>query len=214
MRCPQCGKRNSDQLSFCASCGNPLPLAPEAQSLGASTANNEPTDSPPDAATEMQADMSAPPAWRPAARPTSSSSSDRSLAFSRPGTVTLLAILQFFGAAMALFGAIAFIGTLLFSNDDLAADTEVALAIIGGICGVVSLLALACGIGLWRLKSYGRRLQLVLCWILLVVVPIGTIISIAILVYMYKPGVIVLFSGRPRDELTQKEADQLAAVSP
>jgi hypothetical protein len=66
--------------------------------------------------------------------------------------------------------------------------------------------SIVCGIGLWKLRSYGRTMQMISAGIGLLGIPIGTIISIAILVYMAKPGVKVLFSGKQAHELTPDEA--------
>jgi len=68
-------------------------------------------------------------------------------------------------------------------------------------------------VGLWKLKPYGRTIQLVFAWIGLIGIPIGTIISILILVYLFKPGIKALFSGKPIAELTGDELTQIAAVT-
>lgn len=74
-------------------------------------------------------------------------------------------------------------------------------------------LQLACGLGLWKMKSDGRTLQLVFAWIGLLAIPIGTIISILILACLFKPGIKVLFSGKPASELTAAEWAHVGAVS-
>jgi type IV pilus assembly protein PilA len=74
-------------------------------------------------------------------------------------------------------------------------------------------LQIACGIGLWKLKGYGRTIQLVFAWIGLIGFPIGTVISILILVYLFKPGIKILFSGKPAGEMTGEEFSQAAAMS-
>jgi hypothetical protein len=56
-------------------------------------------------------------------------------------------------------------------------------------------------------------MQLVFAWIGLIGIPIGTIISILILVYLFKPGIKALFSGKPVTELTVDELTQIAAVT-
>jgi type II secretory pathway pseudopilin PulG len=82
----------------------------------------------------------------------------------------------------------------------------------------VVLLAMAslsffCGRGLWKLRSYGRAIQLVFSWIGLLALPIGTIIHLLILLYLYRPGIKVLFSGRSAEQLTAVEVTQLQKVA-
>ena len=67
----------------------------------------------------------------------------------------------------------------------------------------------ACG----QLKRYGRTIQLALSWVGLLGFPAGTLISIVILFYLYRPGVKLLFSERAAGEFTAEEAAEIAAVS-
>ena len=127
----------------------------------------------------------------------------------RPGIVTVLAVLQFIGAGFCLLAAFA-----ILTLGPLGSETpEAPEAIIGAMFGAVGLTQLMCGIGLWTLKPYGRILQMVLAWIGLLGIPVGTIISILILVYMFKPGIKTLFSGRPAQDLTPQELAQVAAAT-
>jgi type IV pilus assembly protein PilA len=127
----------------------------------------------------------------------------------RPGVVTLLAVLQFIGAgawlvlggvclAVGLFGETAESGFIIVLGVILLAS-----GIVQGICGT----------GLWKLKRYGRTIQLVLAVIGLVGFPVGTIISILIIVYLRKPGIRLLFSEKPPSELTREELSQIALAS-
>jgi type IV pilus assembly protein PilA len=126
----------------------------------------------------------------------------------RPGLITLLAVLQFIGAAFSLVaGGITLIGAGISTSPGPLAG------IIGSVFVGIGVLELTCGIGLWKLKNYGRTLQLVFAWIGLIGIPIGTVISILILVYMLKPGVKLLFSGRPASEMSGGELTQIAAVT-
>ena len=118
----------------------------------------------------------------------------------RPTIISVLAVLQFIGAAIWLLVGVVAIGSLAISNSG-----QVETAFGGLLLGGLGTLQLACGIGLWKLKRYGRTLQLVFAWIGLIGIPIGTIISILILVYFFKPGIKVLFSGKPVTELTTDE---------
>ena len=127
----------------------------------------------------------------------------------RPGIVTLLAVLQFIAATILLLGGA--IGTFaaLMSEDPDRGLGLLAAVVLGG----VGVLQLACGIGLWKLKPYGRVLQIVLAVIGLLGIPIGTIISIFILIYMFKPGIRALFSGKAIPELTRAELVEIAALT-
>ena len=127
--------------------------------------------------------------------------------FSRPGVITVLAVLQFIAAAVFLpAGAIAAIALIVEPPRDPVAIAGCLILLAGGV------FMLLCGIGLWRLKSYGRILQMIGAGIGLLAIPLGTIISIAILVYLSKPGVKLLFSGRAPETLTPEERAQVAAA--
>lgn len=126
----------------------------------------------------------------------------------RPRTITLLAALQFFLAPIWLLGGLAVAVSVV------AGPAGQADAAVGGFLSLgLGALQLACGIGLWRLKSYGRTLQLVFAWIGLIGFPIGTVISIVLLVYLFKPGTKVLFSGKSASDLTATEVAQVRAIS-
>jgi len=128
-------------------------------------------------------------------------------AFRRPGIVTLLAVLNFGGAAVSLFYTAA-LGLAALGPP----QGETALLIGGAVVfAVVALLQIATGIGLWSLKAWGRTLQIALAIFGLLGIPCGTIVSALILFYMFKPGVRVLFSERSPRELTP---DELALVAP
>jgi type II secretory pathway pseudopilin PulG len=129
--------------------------------------------------------------------------------YRRPGIVTLLAVLHFIsGPISILVGLIvAFAG--ISETDTTARSLVTGLGVIYAAIGAVSL---ACGVGLWNLKSYGRRIQLVLSYIGLLGIPIGTVISILILVYFSKAGVKVLFSEIPPTRLSPGDAAELARL--
>ena len=137
--------------------------------------------------------------------------------FRRPPIVTVLAVLQIVGAAMALPGALMILAMGLFYVPSQAGSgfaTSVGLAfVIPFIVAAIGALQLACAIGLLKLKPYGRTLQLVLAWIGLIGFPIGTIVSVLVLVYFSKPGIRALFSGKPRAEMSERELTNIAAVT-
>jgi general secretion pathway protein G len=73
--------------------------------------------------------------------------------------------------------------------------------------------ALVCGHGLWTLRPHGWYVQVGLSILGLLGFPLGTIINILILYYMFKPGVRVLFSGKPVERLGPVERAQLLSLS-
>jgi len=122
------------------------------------------------------------------------------VAIRRPGVVTVLAVLQFAGGAFLLLTAI-----LLMMASGRGEDRSIGI-LIGALLALLGALQLSCGFGLWSLRSWGRVLQMIFAGIGLLAIPLGTVISILILVYLSKPGVRVLFSGKHPNRLTAAEA--------
>jgi type IV pilus assembly protein PilA len=137
--------------------------------------------------------------------------------FRRPPIVTVLAVLQIVGSAMALPGAVMALAMGPFYVPSQAGSgfaTSVGLAfLIPFVAAAIGALQLGCAIGLLKLKPYGRTLQLVLAWIGLIGFPIGTIVAVLVLVYFSKPGIRALFSGKPRSEMSERELTNIAAVT-
>jgi type II secretory pathway pseudopilin PulG len=127
-------------------------------------------------------------------------------ALKRPGLVTLLAVMYgltaVFNLSIASWGASAL-------SKGRGPDTG-AILFVTLLFGVGGALQAACAIGLWRLKPYGRRIALVFSYIGLIGIPIGTLISVFVLLYLRKPGLRLLFSGR---DLTPAELETAAAAS-
>ncbi len=128
----------------------------------------------------------------------------------RPAIVSLLAVLQIIGGAFWMLGAIVGLVRAVLGSGEPQADAI--MLVVAVVCGVIGGLQLACGAGLWQLKPIGRTLQVVFAWIGLLGIPVGTVISILILIYLNKPGIKLLFSGRPTSEWSQEEFAQLAAL--
>ncbi len=126
----------------------------------------------------------------------------------RPMLVTLLAILHFISAGFLIIAA-AVTGFATMGSTD-------GNPLVGGIVVfalvVFAVLQLACGAGLWTLQPYGRTLQLVLAFFGLLAFPFGTIISILLLVYFFKPGVKAIFSGKPGSQFTADEVRHVTAL--
>ncbi|MBI2840083.1 MAG: hypothetical protein HYX75_17345 [Acidobacteria bacterium] len=124
----------------------------------------------------------------------------------RPTIVTVLAVLQFIGGGVFGLGALALLAA--------AASRE---AGAGSFIFLFALLAAAalqilCGHGLWQLKSHGRSIQIVLACIGLLAIPLGTVISVLILIYLFRPGAKILFSGKTWAELTPAERGAVAQL--
>jgi len=118
-------------------------------------------------------------------------------------------VLQFIGGPVLIASGVAIgVSSALPDAGNAVPTVPVAIALLG--CGA---LELVCGIGLWKLKRYGRTIQLALSWVGLLGFPAGTFISIVILVYLYRPGIKLLFSERAAGQFTSDEAAQIAAVS-
>jgi len=127
--------------------------------------------------------------------------------YRRPSLVTVFSILRFIAAAITLlFSGLVFY--LAGTEADIYSILLIGFSSLYLMLGVMSLVA---GIGLWRLKTYGRTLQVVLAWIDVLAVPIGTIVSgLFVLRYFDKPGAQILFSEKPAAEL---ESEDLAQVN-
>jgi hypothetical protein len=125
----------------------------------------------------------------------------------RPGLVTLLAVLQFIGA-----GSWALWALFMLAGSFAGASDTVPIGLVAAVFAGLALLQFCCGYGLWTLKPYGRTLQLVFAWMGVLVFPIGTILAILVLIYLFKPGIKILFSGRPAHELSAEEAAHVAAL--
>lgn len=121
----------------------------------------------------------------------------------RPRVVTLLAVLQALsGATLLVLGVLLGMG---LAGPEAARPAPLAalLVALGG-------LQVACAIGLWRLRPFGRTLQIALGVVGLLGFPIGTVVYGLVLWLFSKPGAKVLFSGRTAAQLSQQEATEVA----
>jgi type II secretory pathway pseudopilin PulG len=121
--------------------------------------------------------------------------------------VSLLAILHFIGGPLMVLGG----GIMLVASP--SSDGGALMTGLGLVYLVLGALSLVCGIGLWKLKGYGRTIQIVFSVIGLLGIPVGTVISILILVYMNKPGVKVLFSETPPARLSAADIAEVQKLS-
>jgi len=128
----------------------------------------------------------------------------------RPLAISILAILQLLGGGVFVLLAIASlaraaIGSGRPQEDAVALVVAVFLGVIGGA-------QLACGLGLWKLRPYGRTLLLVfsVLWLFTLV---GTVLGILLLIFLNKPGAKLLFSGRTPGEFSDDELGQIALTT-
>jgi len=117
----------------------------------------------------------------------------------RPPLITILAVLK--GLASLWWLAL---GLVLLTGARTSADGAM-LRTFGIFFLVLSVLAGLCVFGLWTLRPLGRYMQIAYAVIGLLGFPLITLISILILVYMFNPGVRVLFSRTPVAALTPQE---------
>jgi len=82
--------------------------------------------------------------------------------YPRPAAVTVLAIFQFMGGALwLLIVALGFVGAI--SAPQAYVDTS-SILVWAALLGL-SVFQIVCGIGLWRLRGYGRTMQIVTAWV-------------------------------------------------
>jgi len=123
----------------------------------------------------------------------------------RPGVITFLAVLHFLGGLVTAAAAI------YVANFGRGHATPIASWIAIGVA-VGAMFNAAMAYGLISLRSWGRTLQIVICFIGLLAFHLGTIVSVMLLMYFFKPGVRALFSGRPPEQFTQEEMMSLQQV--
>jgi type II secretory pathway pseudopilin PulG len=122
----------------------------------------------------------------------------------RPGVVTLLGVLDLVGGGLLLLSGI--LMTLAVAGGKTPEPVALVLTAAYALVGVAYV---AAGVGMLKLRSWGRTLQIVFACIGLLGIPCGTLISVLILVYLLKPGVRILFSGREAQELSPGEAAEV-----
>jgi len=195
MQCPHCGAEVIPGNRFCQRCRKRV-VPPDSgfNSQGSSKSSPPPAPRSPSPAPQ-----------RP--EPLFTGYSAVAVEIRRPGVVTLLALLNLVGGAVLLLvgGAVIFAGVASKS-----ASSTLTTVLVGGLYLTIGLLQLATGIGLWQLRSWGRLLQISLSFLGLLGIPCGTVISILVLIYMFKPGVRILFSEKTTEELTRAEASEVA----
>ena len=125
----------------------------------------------------------------------------------RPAVVTLLAVLKFIVGFAWLAVSLVCVVTAGRSTESLV---PLLLAVFFFVLGTFAVVG---GYGLWTLRRYGRFIQMAYSFVGLLGFPLQTLISVLILIYMFKPGVRILFSGKPVEQLTRDEQGHLRALS-
>lgn len=185
MNCNACGYTVPEGAVFCPKCGARIGSQPQAP--------------PP---LPQYPPSSYPPPYPPSSGATGGM-------FRRPAVITILAVLNLvFGAFLLVGGA----SILIFAPKSKSDDLLFAL-IAGGLLLLLAALHLIAGHGLWAMKSYARTIQIVFAVPGLLLFPIGTIVCALILVYLFKPEVKLLFSGRTEADLSPQESAMLAAFA-
>src|SRR5476649_131155 len=97
----------------------------------------------------------------------------------RPGAITCLAILGWIGGGAILpLASLGLLGTLVAPG-----ERDTVLAAFFAILIVLAGAQLVAALGLWRIEPSGRRWQIMVSSVGLIATPIGTIISVVILLY-------------------------------
>jgi type IV pilus assembly protein PilA len=124
-------------------------------------------------------------------------------AFSRPFGIILLGILNALGALLWLgLGALLLIVAMAEPGQS---EGRVALVAVGGVLMLVGAFQVLTATGLFLLKGFGRVCQIIQSALGLLAIPFGTLVSALILYYLTRPGVVLLFSGRPPAAMTPDE---------
>jgi type II secretory pathway pseudopilin PulG len=142
----------------------------------------------------------------PLAFPAGATTAPPPASFPRPGVVTFLAVLDI-AVGLLYLG----VGTLL-AVLGAAGQIDEAIGLVvffGGFIILIGAFYLATGLGLWILRPFGRTCQFVLSVFWLLSIPIGTLIGAMTMYYLTRPGVALLFAGRPPATLSP---DQRASV--
>lgn len=121
----------------------------------------------------------------------------------RPEGITLLAALFWILAILALVVGLFMVGAKDAIIEIMEDEPDVTEGIIdlvdsillgtGIIAFVLAILYIITGWGLWTLKSWARIVAIILAVISLLSFPIGTIIGIVILWYLFKPEIKTAF---------------------
>jgi type IV pilus assembly protein PilA len=132
-------------------------------------------------------------------------------AFPRPFGVVVLGLLNALGALLYLTGGGVLLAVGLASQP--RDDGALVAAVVGGLIVLFGGLHAVTAIGLFTLRGFGRVCQMIQSGVGLLLVPLGTIVSALVLYYLTRPGMALLFSGRPPAAMTPGERALVARDS-
>jgi type II secretory pathway pseudopilin PulG len=124
----------------------------------------------------------------------------------RPPLITILCVLK--GLATLWWLAVS---VVLIAGSRSGDDNQILLP-FGVFCLTVAILEVVCLVGLWRLRPFGRYMQIAFSVIGLLFFPVGTLVSILVLVYLFNPGVRLLYSPKPVETMTAQEKAHVHAL--
>ena len=102
----------------------------------------------------------------------------------RPSGITILAILYILGGLFAI-GT----GAMMLAGGSMIPFFGGFVAAVGATYVIIGLIDFAIAYGLWNLQPWARTVAIIFAIIGLLGFPIGTIISIIILWYLFKPEI-------------------------
>lgn len=114
----------------------------------------------------------------------------------RPAGVTVLAILSFIQGIVAIVGGF-LVAAVLASVGGGGPETAAFFAICSGVIILIGLIDFILGYGLWILAPWAWTVSVIFAILGLINFPIGTIISIIILIYLFKPEIKAVFGKGP-----------------
>ena len=124
---------------------------------------------------------------------------ERAIPKSRPDGITLLSILFWILAIFAIIGGLLMVGAkdaiidMMKNQPDISQSIidfmESLVIVIGAIALIIGILYIITGLGLWTMKPWARIIAIILAIISLLSFPIGTIIGILVLWYLFKPEI-------------------------
>jgi hypothetical protein len=193
MTCPHCGADVMAGYTFCPRCRKRV--IPPGTSPAAPPAGEASPYAPPTSA-----------AYAPR-RAHGGGGADEAL-MARPGAVTFMAVVDTVLAALGLLVTMAVLFVVVNGGGGQSGEMIFAACFYG----FGSLFTLLTAIGLFRMQGYARILKLVISGFGLLALPCGTVVSVLVLIYLLKPGVALLFSGRSAQSLTPQEVAQVQAA--
>jgi len=119
----------------------------------------------------------------------------------KPAGVSVLSILSFISGVFWIIGAVVvfaiFGGLFIGPTDPTGGGLLTIAAICSGAFFLFGVVAFVIGWGLWTLQGWAWTVAVIFAIIGLINFPIGTIISVIILLYLFKPEIKAVFGKGP-----------------